>query len=115
MSTINEVITALEQLAPPALQESYDNSGLLIGNTNTKVTGALLCIDVTEQIIDEAVKRKCSLVISHHPLIFSSFKRLTGKNYVERCIIKAIKKKIAVYAIHTNLDNVLHGVNQKIA
>jgi dinuclear metal center YbgI/SA1388 family protein len=115
MSTIKEVITALEQLAPPALQESYDNSGLLIGNAQSKVTGVLLCIDVTEEIIDEAAKRKCNLVISHHPLIFSSFKRLTGKNYVERSIIKAIEKRIAVYAIHTNLDNVLHGVNQKIA
>src|SRR5204863_7127951 len=100
MSTINEVISALEQLAPPALQESYDNSGLLIGNAQSKVTGVLLCIDVTEKIIDEAVRRKCNLVVSHHPLIFSSFKTLTGKNYVERSIIKAIEKKIAVYAIH---------------
>src|SRR5688572_7776784 len=115
MSLIKEVITALEQLAPPALQESYDNSGLLIGNAQSKVTGVLLCIDVTEEIINEAVKRKCNLVISHHPLIFSSLKRLTGKNYVERSIIKAVEKRIAVYAIHTNLDNVLHGVNQKIA
>jgi dinuclear metal center YbgI/SA1388 family protein len=115
MSTINEVISSLEKLAPPALQESYDNSGLLISNAKNKVTGALICIDVTEEIIDEAARRKCNLVISHHPLIFSSLKRITGKNYVERSVIKAIEKGIAVYAIHTNLDNVAHGVNQKIA
>lgn len=115
MSTFTEVISALETLAPPALQESYDNSGLLVGNAKTKVTGVLVCIDVTEEIINEAARRKCNLVISHHPLIFSSLKRLTGKNYVERCVIKAIEKGIAIYAIHTNLDNVLHGVNQKFA
>ncbi len=115
MSTILEVTTALDQLAPPALQESYDNSGLLIGNAKSKITGALICIDVTEEIIDEAARRKCNIIISHHPLIFSSLKRITGKNYVERSIIKAIEKRIAVYAIHTNLDNVLHGVNQKFA
>lgn len=115
MSTINEVVSSLEQLAPPALQESYDNSGLLIGNAEGKVTGALLCIDVTEEIVDEAARNKCNLIISHHPLLFSSLKRITGKNYVERCVIKAIEKKIGIYAIHTNLDNMLGGVNQKIA
>ena len=115
MPTLTELISSLEKLAPPALQESYDNSGLLLGNAKSKVTGALICIDVTEEIIDEAARRKCNLVISHHPLIFSSLKRITGKNYVERCIVKAIEKGIAVYAIHTNLDNVLHGVNQKLA
>jgi dinuclear metal center YbgI/SA1388 family protein len=114
MSTIKEVVIALEKLAPPALQEHYDNSGLLIGSEQKKVSGVLLCIDVTEEIIDEAVRRKCNMIVSHHPLVFSALKRITGKNYVERCVIKAIEKGIAVYAIHTNLDNVLTGVNKKI-
>lgn len=115
MTYIKEVISALEKLAPPALQESYDNSGLLIGDEQRKISGVLLCIDVTEKIIEEAARRKCNLIISHHPLLFSPLKIITGKNYVERCVIKAIEKGIAVYAIHTNLDNILNGVNKKIA
>lgn len=114
MSNIKEVVRILEKLAPPALQEHYDNSGLLIGDEQKKVNAALLCIDVTEEIVDEAVRRKCNFIVSHHPLLFSSLKSITGKNYVERCVIKAIEKGIAVYAIHTNLDNVLMGVNKKI-
>ena len=115
MTTLNEVASALDMLAPPALQESYDNSGLLIGATGNKITGVLVCIDVTEEIIEEAARKKCNLIVSHHPLIFSPLKRLTGKNYVERSVVKAVEKGIAVYAIHTNLDNVMHGVNQKFA
>lgn len=115
MTTIKEVISSLEKLAPPALQESYDNSGLLIGDEQKKISGVLLCIDVTEEIIDEAARKKCNLIISHHPLLFSPLKKITGGNYVERCMISAIEKGIAVYAIHTNLDNVLNGVNKKIA
>ena len=82
MSTIKEVIAVLENLASPALQESYDNSGLLLGDDTKRISAALICIDITEEIIDEAVRKKCNLIISHHPLIFSPLKKITGKNYV---------------------------------
>ena len=112
---LKEIISALEELAPPALQESYDNSGLLVGNPGQKVTGVLFCLDSTEAILDEAIEKGCNLVVAHHPIIFSGLKRITGKNYIERIVIKAIRNNIAIYAIHTNLDNVQHGVNKKIA
>ena len=112
---IKSIITTLEQLAPPSLQESYDNSGLIVGDRNAEVTAALLCLDSTEEVIDEAIQRNCGLVIAHHPIVFSGLKSLTGKNYIERTILKAIKNDIAIYAIHTNLDNVKNGVNKKIA
>jgi len=115
MTTIKEVVSVLSNLAPPALQESYDNSGLLLGNERRKILGALICVDVTEEIVAEAARKKCNLIISHHPLIFSPLKKITGNNYVERSVMKAIEKSIAVYAIHTNLDNVPLGVNKKIA
>ncbi len=110
-----DIIDVLEQFAHPSLQESYDNCGLLIGDANTKVSGILLTLDCTEEVIDEAIKKKCNMVISHHPIIFSGLKKLNGKNYIERTIIKAIKKNILIYAIHTNIDNVYNGVNAKIA
>lgn len=112
---LHEIISALETFAPPAYQESYDNSGLLIGNKNNDVVGALLTLDVTEKIIDEAIAKKCDLIVAHHPIIFSGIKRLNGNNYVERVIIKAIQNNIAIYACHTNIDNVINGVNKKIA
>lgn len=112
---ISEVISHLEQWAPPSLQESYDNSGLIVGSPLTDVTGVLVSLDCTEAIIDEAVKNGCNLVVSHHPIVFSGLKKLNGKNYVERTVIAAIKNNIAIYAIHTNLDNVHNGVNEKIA
>src|SRR3954462_8218212 len=115
MITIKEVITHLESIAPLAYQESYDNAGLITGNMNTPVNGILLCLDSTEEVIDEAIKNNCNLVIAHHPIIFSGLKKINGKNYVERTIIKAIKNDIAIYAIHTNLDNIKKGVNNKIA
>ena len=111
---ISEITSYLEQLAPPSLQESYDNSGLLIGSASKEVEKALVCLDVTEDVVDEAVAQGCGLVIAHHPLIFSGLKRLNGSNYVERTVIKAIENNIAVYAIHTNLDNVSDGVNSMI-
>lgn len=111
---ISEIISHLEQMAPPSLQESYDNSGLLIGDRGTDVSKALVCLDVTEDILDEAHEKQCGMVIAHHPLIFSGVKSLTGRNLVERCIVKAIKLNIAVYALHTNLDNVEQGVNRMI-
>ncbi len=116
MILIKDIIEELETVAPSAFQEEYDNSGLLTGDVNTEVTSALVCLDCTEEIIEEAIAKKCNLVIAHHPIIFRGLKRLNGNNYVERTIIKAIRNDIAIYAIHTNLDNVLNnGVNTKIA
>ncbi len=112
---IQDIISEIEKFAPPAYQESYDNSGLLVGNKETKVTGVLLSLDCIESIIDEAISLKCNLIIAHHPIIFGGLKRLNGNNYVERTVIKAIQNNIAIYACHTNLDNVKHGVNAKIA
>ena len=112
---LSAIIAALEMLAPSDLQESYDNSGLITGNPDMEITGTLICLDSIESIIDEAIHKKCNLVVAHHPIIFSGLKKITGKNYIERVIIKAIKNDIAIYAIHTNLDNVAHGVNRKIA
>ncbi|GAB3428514.1 Nif3-like dinuclear metal center hexameric protein [Niabella aquatica] len=112
---INQIISYLESIAPAALQESYDNAGLLTGQPDWPCTGVLCCLDATEAIVDEAIEKQCNLIVAHHPIIFSGLKKITGKNYVERTIIKAIKNDIAIYAIHTNLDNSLTGVNGKIA
>ena len=112
---IKEIINFLETIAPTSLQEDYDNAGLLTGNADIICTGALISLDCTEAIVQEAIEKNCNLVIAHHPIIFKGLKKLNGKNYVERTIIKAIKNDIAIYAIHTNLDNVLEGVNGKIA
>lgn len=112
---IKEVVSALERFAPLPLQDGYDNAGLQIGLTEAEATGALLCLDVTEAVIDEAIALGYNLVIAHHPLLFKGYKSITGRDYVERCILKAIKNDVAVYAIHTNLDNVMQGVNHKIA
>lgn len=115
MSTIKDITTVLEQFAPLSLQESYDNCGLLTGSFDTEVTSALLTLDCTEDVVNEAIEKGCQLIIAHHPIIFSGLKSLTGKNYIEKTIIKAIKNDIAIYAYHTNLDNVKEGVNYKIA
>lgn len=115
MITIKEVITQLEKLAPPPYQEDYDNNGLLVGNAEEEVRSILLTLDVTEDVIEEAKSKGCNLVIAHHPIIFKGLKRLTGSSYVDKTVIKAIKNDIAIYAIHTNLDNVENGVNYKIA
>jgi dinuclear metal center YbgI/SA1388 family protein len=113
---IKDITNYLETIAPLALQENYDNSGLIVGNKNTEVTQVLISLDCTEAIVEEAIERRCNLIVSHHPIVFSGLKRLNGSNYIERTVIKAIQNNIAIYAIHTNLDNVLHnGVNQKIA
>lgn len=114
MAKIKDITQYLEALAPITLQESYDNSGLLLGNSGTEVENTLVTLDVTEAVIDEAIAKKCQLIVAHHPLIFGSLKSLTGKTDAERAIIKALKNDIAVYAIHTNLDNVQEGVNAKI-
>lgn len=113
---IREIIDALEDFAPLALQDGFDNAGLQIGlPEDVDAAGVLLSLDVTEQVIDEAVSRGCNMVISHHPLLFHPLKSISGKTYVERCIIKAIRNGITVYASHTNLDNAPNGVNYKIA
>lgn len=112
---IKELTTYLEQLAPLAYQESYDNAGLIVGNPNETITGVLVTLDSTEAVIDEAIAKGCNVVVAHHPIVFKGLKKLTGKNYVERTIIKAIKNDVAIYATHTNLDSVIGGVNFKIA
>ncbi len=112
---LKQLIAEIELFAPLSYQEPYDNCGLLTGNSNQEVTGALLCLDCTEAIIDEALRKKCNVIIAHHPIIFNGLKKLNGSNYVERTIINAIKNDIAIYACHTNLDNVKLGVNKKIA
>jgi len=106
----------LETIAPASYQESYDNAGLIVGDPETKITGVLICLDSVEAVIEEAIDKNCNVIVAHHPIVFRGLKKLNGKNYVERVIIKAIQYEIAIYAIHTNLDNVYHqGVNGKIA
>lgn len=112
---IKDITNYLESLAPLSLQESYDNSGLITGNRNDKLKGVLITLDTTEDVIDEAMEKNANLIISHHPIIFKGLKRLTGNNYVERSVIKAIKNDIALYSIHTNLDNSTEGVNRKLS
>jgi dinuclear metal center YbgI/SA1388 family protein len=111
---LQQLIAHIERIAPRPYQENYDNSGLLTGNPLQEVTGVLLCLDSLEAVIDEAIAKNCNVVIAHHPIIFGGIKSLTGKNYVERIVIKAIQHRIAIYACHTNLDNVRAGVNAKI-
>lgn len=111
---VKDITRHLESIAPPVYQESYDNSGLLTGDPAAIVTAALITLDCTEAVVDEAINRGCNLIIAHHPIIFKGLKRLTGSNYVERTVIKAIRNHIAIYAIHTNLDSVHNGVNQKL-
>ncbi len=112
---IRELTQYLEGLAPLSYQESYDNAGLLVGNPDDEIRSGLISLDCTEDVLDEAIDKGCDIVISHHPIVFKGLKKLNGKNYVERVIIKAIKHNIALYAIHTNLDNIFGGVSSKLA
>jgi len=112
---IKEITNYLESVAPLHYQESYDNAGLLVGDANREIDAALITLDCTEEVVEEAIENNCNLIIAHHPIIFSGLKKITGQNYVERTIIKAIKNDIAIYAIHTNLDNIKTGVSAKIA
>lgn len=112
---LNEITSFLESKAHLSLQESYDNSGLIVGDRNTEIHKAIISLDCTETVVDEAIAKGANLIISHHPIVFKGLKTFTGKNYVERVILKAIKHDVALYAIHTNLDNVQHGVNKKIS
>lgn len=111
---IKEITSYLESLAPLSSQASYDNCGLIVGDPNTEITSALICLDSTEVVIDEAIQKGCNLIIAHHPIVFSGLKKLNGKNYIERTVIKAIQNNIAIYAIHTNLDSYRFGVNYEI-
>lgn len=111
---IQDVISCLEQLAPPAYQESYDNAMLICGDRNAALQGILCTLDCTEDVVEEAISLDANLIVAHHPIVFKGLKSLTGKNYVERTVIKALKNDIAIYAIHTNLDHVSKGVNKRI-
>ncbi|MDD5894871.1 MAG: Nif3-like dinuclear metal center hexameric protein [Prevotellaceae bacterium] len=112
---IKEVIDALERFAPLPLQEDWDNAGLQIGLTAAEASGALLCLDVNEAIVDEAIDKGCNIIVSHHPLIFRGLKQLTGADYVQRAVMKAVKNDIVIVGMHTNMDNAAGGVNFKIA
>ena len=109
---IKDVILVLETMAPAAYAEDFDNVGLLVGDRENKVSGILVCHDAVEEVIDEAIAKNCNLIVCFHPIIFSGLKKITGKNYVERTVIKAIKNDIAIYAVHTALDNHIDGVNK---
>jgi dinuclear metal center YbgI/SA1388 family protein len=112
---IHQIISVLETKAPPYLQEGYDNAGLITGNASWQCTGIICTLDATEEVILEAKANNCNLVVAHHPIVFGGLKKLNGNNYVEKTVIAAIKNDIAIYAIHTNLDNIITGVNATIA
>ena len=112
---VKDIANIIEAFAPPDYQESYDNCGLQVGNTTDEVTGILITLDVTEPVVEEAIIRGCNMIVAHHPLIFTGLKKIAGRNFVERIVKKAIKNDISIYAAHTNLDNMWHGVNAKIA
>jgi len=112
---IKEIVKCLENVAPLSLQEAYDNAGLILGRKDENIPSVLVCIDICFSVVEEAIRRGIPMIISHHPLIFQGLKKISGKNEVEKCVIEAIKHDIAIYSIHTNLDNVIHGVNAKIA
>ena len=112
---IIEVVNALERFAPLPLQEDYDNAGLQVGLTAADVSGALLCLDVTEQVVDEALQKGCNLIVSHHPLIFHRLSCISDADYVQRTVMKAIEHHVTIVAMHTNMDSAMGGVNFKIA
>jgi dinuclear metal center YbgI/SA1388 family protein len=111
---LNQIIAILEEFAPTVYQESYDNAGLICGDTQMHIGSALISLDVTEKVVEEAIRKNCNLIIAHHPIVFGGLKKITGKNYVERTLVKAIKNDVAIYAAHTNLDAVENGVNDRI-
>ena len=115
MLTVQDILHSLNSLAPGCYQESYDNSRLLCGSPSQVAHAALLCLDCTEAVVDEAIAQHCNVIIAHHPIVFKGLKALTGQTYVERVLIKAIQHQIAIVAVHTNLDNQLDGVNRVIA
>lgn len=112
---ISEIIEVIEDAAPLSIQESYDNSGLIVGDRSAEVESALLCVDVTQSVLDEAIAKGAGLIISHHPVIFHSIKQLTGANYVDKLVVRAIQNNIALYACHTNLDQIAGGLSHRVA
>lgn len=114
MTTVKDICNILDAFAPPVYQESYDNAGLLVGNPQMELTGVVFSLDITEAVIDDCISKKANMIVAHHPIIFKGLKRLTGTDYVQRTVLKAIKHNIALYASHTNLDSVVGGVNYKI-
>ena len=115
MVILNDIIEVIESVAPVAWQESYDNAGLQVGNRFQQVSGAVICLDVTEGVVDEAIALGYNLIVSHHPLLFKGLKSITGSSCVERIVVKAIQHNIAIYAAHTNLDNAPGGVSFRMA
>lgn len=111
---LRDIVSSIEEMAPLSYQESYDNSGLIVGSYDQEITGVLICLDVTESVVEEAIKKGTNLILSHHPIVFKGLKRFNGSNYVERTVILAIKNDIAIYAAHTNLDSVAQGVSGRI-
>lgn len=111
---VKEITAYLDLIAPPSFQESYDNAGLIVGNPEQEIQAALLTLDTTEEVVEEAINKNAGLIISHHPIVFGGLKTITGKNYVERTVLKAIKNDIAIFACHTNIDSTINGVNKKI-
>ena len=112
---VKDITKCLQEWAPLPYQESYDNSGLIVGDEEMLIKGCIISLDLTESIIEEALANRCNMIISHHPIVFKGIKKLSGNHWVNRCLIKAIKNDLTIYAIHTNLDNLLHGVNGMIA
>ena len=111
---VNDIVSSIEEMAPVSYQESYDNAGLLVGSYDTEVSGVLICLDVVESVVEEAINKGANLIIAHHPIVFKGLKRFNGNNYVERTVILAIQNNIAIYAAHTNLDSVKGGVSDRI-
>ena len=113
--TVQQIGQTIETFAPTNLQESYDNSGLQLGSPSMHITGVLLCLDVTEQVVDEAIARGMNMIVSHHPVLFHGLKQITGRTVVERIVIKALQHNIAIYSAHTNLDSARGGVSSEMA
>lgn len=114
-ATISQIIDAIENLAPLSLQDDFDNAGLQVGMSDEPLTGILVCLDITEDVIDEAITLGCNLILSHHPLIFRPLKQISDSTYQQRCAVKALRNGITLYSAHTNLDNAENGVNYKMA
>lgn len=115
MTKLKELISYLNQVAPPSLQEDYDNAGLITGHPDNEIKGVIISLDCTEEVVDEAIQLGYNVVVAHHPIVFRGLKKLNGNNYIEKAVIKAIKNDVAIFAIHTNLDNVKDGVNKVFA
>lgn len=115
MIKVKDIASVIEEFAPKKLQEAYDNAGLQVGDPEMEVSAALLCLDITEEVLDEALERHCNLIVSHHPLLFKGLKEISGKTSTERIVIRAIKENVAIYSAHTNLDSAWEGVSHEIA